>query len=113
MDRLEKLLPVLDEAGYAHHYAAGPGKKHGCLIAFKENLYSIVANKLVQYDMQELRSDGNKNTRCGCSFNTRNIGSLVLLRSNLEESEGILVATTHLFWHPKYGSPPSDLRLLI
>ncbi|RDB28818.1 putative RNA exonuclease C9B6.11c [Hypsizygus marmoreus] len=102
VDRLEKLLPALEHAGYAHHYAAGPGKQHGCLIAFKENAYSMVTTKLIHYDDEEIRPDGDETARRGRSFQTRNIGSLVALRSTTRESEGVIVATTHLFWHPGY-----------
>ncbi|KAF9460805.1 Endonuclease/exonuclease/phosphatase [Collybia nuda] len=104
VDRLEKLLPILEKAGYAHHYAAGPGKKHGCLIAFKKKLYNVLASRPVEYDTQEIRSDGNENARRGRSFTTRNIGSLILLESKIKENDGILVATTHLFWHPKQAA---------
>ena len=101
VDRLEKLLPVIEKAGYAHHYASGPGKKHGCLIAFKAKQYSPHATKLVIYDDEEIRTEGDEQTRRGRSFQTRNIGSLVALRSKVLEGQGVVVATTHLFWHPK------------
>lgn len=103
MDRLEKIIPVLNKAGYAHHYAAGPGKKHGCLIAFKEQLYTMISTKTVLYDIEEVRSDGDEAARCGKSFATNNIGSLVSLQSNTAgKAEGVIVATTHLFWHPRF-----------
>ncbi|KAG6897346.1 hypothetical protein C0992_002272 [Termitomyces sp. T32_za158] len=103
VDRLEKIIPVLNEAGYSHHYAAGPGKKHGCLIAFKEKSYTMISTKTVLYDSEEVRSDGDDVARRGKSFYTKNIGSLVSLRSNAAgKTEGVIVATTHLFWHPRY-----------
>ncbi|GLB36236.1 putative endonuclease exonuclease phosphatase [Lyophyllum shimeji] len=102
VDRLEKLLPVLEQAGYAYHYAAGPAKKHGCLIAFKEELYTMLSTKTVHYDDEAVRSDGDEKARRGKSFHTRNIGSLVSLQSKSAKNEGVIVATTHLFWHPKY-----------
>jgi RNA exonuclease NGL2 len=102
VDRLEKLLPVIETAGYSHHYASGPGKKHGCLIAFKRKQYSMHATKLVTYDDEDIRTDGDEQARRGCSFRTRNIGSILALKSNQLEDQGVVVATTHLFWHPKY-----------
>ncbi|KAG6877637.1 hypothetical protein C0993_005346 [Termitomyces sp. T159_Od127] len=103
VDRLEKIIPVLKEAGYAYHYAAGPGKKHGCLIAFKEQLYTMISTKTVLYDTEEVRGDGDDTARRGKSFDTKNIGSLISLQSNMAgKAEGVIVATTHLFWHPKY-----------
>ncbi|KAF8078530.1 Endonuclease/exonuclease/phosphatase [Lyophyllum atratum] len=102
VDRLEKLLPALENAGYAHNYAAGPGKMHGCLIAFKEELYTMLSAKTIHYDAEEIRSDGDEKGRRGKSFHTRNIGSLVSLQSKSAENEGVIIATTHLFWHPRY-----------
>ncbi|KAJ7293660.1 Endonuclease/exonuclease/phosphatase [Mycena rebaudengoi] len=101
VDSLDKLLPTLEAAGYAHHYAAGPGKKHGCLVAFKKN-YSKVEERLIHYDEKHVRSEGEENARRGCSFRTRNIGSLIALKDSNHENEGVVIGTTHLFWHPKY-----------
>ena len=102
VDRLERLLPVLETAGYDHTYAAGLGKKHGCLIAYRKDKYSKVGEKVVQYDLQEVREDGSENARIGSSHTTRNIGSLVALARLDAEGDGLVVATTHLFWHPAY-----------
>lgn len=116
VDRLDKLLPVLANAGYAHHYAAGAGKKHGCLIAFKENMYTVAATKMIEYDNEHVRLDGEEQARRGRSFNTRNIGSLVSLQSKSKENMGVIVATTHLFWHPRcvrvFRGPVSYLHML-
>ncbi|KAH7931087.1 endonuclease exonuclease phosphatase [Leucogyrophana mollusca] len=103
VDRLERLLPVLETAGYDHTYAAGLGKKHGCLIAYRKDKYSKVGEKVVQYDLQEVREDGSENARIGSSHTTRNIGSLVALARLDAEGDGLVVATTHLFWHPAYA----------
>ncbi|KAJ4486252.1 Endonuclease/exonuclease/phosphatase [Lentinula aciculospora] len=102
VDRLEKLLPVLKSAGYAHRYAAGPNKKHGCLIAFKKDLYEEVGLKLILYDEQNVRATDGKGVNLhGGTFRTRNIGHIVALKHSQRE-EGVIIATTHLFWHPKY-----------
>ncbi|KDR85084.1 hypothetical protein GALMADRAFT_83454 [Galerina marginata CBS 339.88] len=100
VDRLEKLLPMLEKAGYSPHYASGRGKLHGCLIAFKNDLYSMIAEKVIFYD--DLSVDIPKSTRFASSFKTRNIGYMIALRSKVDETEGAVVATTHLFWHPRY-----------
>ncbi|KAI3621886.1 ccr4 nocturin family endoribonuclease [Moniliophthora roreri] len=101
VDRLEKLLPVLEKGGYAHVYASGPGKKHGCLVAFHRDSYEVVAQRTIQYDEQEVHSDGERAFRLGSSFRTKNIGHLVALK-NIKDEKGFIVATTHLFWHPRY-----------
>ncbi|KAG7099302.1 hypothetical protein E1B28_001160 [Marasmius oreades] len=101
VDRLEKLLPILEKAGYSHRYACGPGKKHGCLIAYNRDLYEDVGEHTIYYDEQEIRSGDEEFFRRGSSFRTKNIGHLVSLKST-QGDVGLIVATTHLFWHPKY-----------
>ncbi|KAJ3737134.1 Endonuclease/exonuclease/phosphatase [Lentinula guzmanii] len=102
VDRLEKLLPVIESAGYAHRYAAGPNKKHGCLIAFKKELYEEAGSKLILYDEQKVRTTDEEGVNPhGSTFRTRNIGHIVALK-HTQRDEGVVIATTHLFWHPKY-----------
>ncbi|KAJ6519910.1 Endonuclease/exonuclease/phosphatase [Mycena sanguinolenta] len=101
VDTLDKLLPALEAAQYNHHYVAGPGKKHGCLIAFKET-HTKLEERVIHYDDQHVRSEGDENTRRGSSFRTRNIGSIVALKNVSSDGDGVIVGTTHLFWHPKY-----------
>ncbi|KAI0830708.1 Endonuclease/exonuclease/phosphatase [Trametes gibbosa] len=100
VDRTEKLFPELEKAGYAWVYALGPRKKHGCLIAFRKDAYQCVRRKVVVYDEQDVRVEGEEQARRGSSFRTKNIGSLVALRKLDAEGDGVIVATTHLFWHP-------------
>ncbi|KAF8216137.1 Endonuclease/exonuclease/phosphatase [Mycena galopus ATCC 62051] len=100
VDGLDRLLPAL-EAQYNHHYVAGPGKKHGCLIAFKKT-YTKLEERVIHYDEQHVRSEGDEHTRRGSSFRTRNIGSIVALKNLANDGEGVVIGTTHLFWHPRY-----------
>ena len=81
-------------------YAAGPRKKHGCLIAFRKDTYSLVSERMVEYDLEEVRSGERDVTRRGSSFRTKNIASLIALRRTGTSSEGVVLATTHLFWQP-------------
>lgn len=92
---------MLENAGYAHRYGSGPGKKHGCMIAYKKNLYSMVSDKVVYYDQCILMDNDSGCSLTRNTFKTRNIGLLVALQSLSQESMGLIVATTHLFWHPK------------
>lgn len=119
MDSLDKILPALEAAQYNHHFVAGPGdsfdsllstvltpssfatgKKHGCLVAFKKT-YEKIDERLIHYDELHVRSEGDENTRRGSSFRTRNIGSIVALKDVSNDGEGVVIGTTHLFWHPK------------
>jgi len=102
VDRLEKLIPVLESHDYSHFYAAGPTKKHGCMIAFKRRKFSKFSQHLVHYDQEEIRLDGDSHARQGRSFCTKNVGLIVALGSTEDDKRGVIVATTHLFWHPKY-----------
>ncbi|KAF8622890.1 hypothetical protein AX15_006655 [Amanita polypyramis BW_CC] len=102
VDRLDKLVPVLEQAQYSYHYGAGVGKKHGCLIAYKRKMYAKLSDRLVDYDEEEIRAHGNERARQGRSFWTRNVGIVVTLKSTDDSGWGIIIATTHLFWHPKY-----------
>jgi RNA exonuclease NGL2 len=105
VDRLEKLIPILEAACYSHFYVSGPEKQHGCLIAWDKCKYRKVSERALYYDEQEVRQDGGERARRGSSFQTKNIGALVALESLRAqgETEGCIVATTHLFWHPRYG----------
>ncbi|KAJ8494599.1 hypothetical protein ONZ51_g2241 [Trametes cubensis] len=103
VDRTEKLFPELEKAGYAWVYAAGPRKKHGCLIAFRKDAYQCTRQRVITYDDQEVRGEGEERARRGSSFRTKNIGSLVALQKLGSEDDGVIVATTHLFWHPAYA----------
>jgi RNA exonuclease NGL2 len=91
---------MLEKIGYVHHYASGPRKKHGCLIAYKKDLYSFISDNTTYYDDQPVGTVGVQG-RIGASFRTKNIGYMVALKSKTNETEGIIVATTHLFWHPR------------
>lgn len=92
---------MLDQAGYSHRYAAGRGKKHGCLIAFKRNLLEQSHERVVFYDEQFVRDAEDERARFGHSYKTTNIGLILALRFRSDPTNGVVVATTHLFWHPK------------
>ncbi|KAI0788545.1 Endonuclease/exonuclease/phosphatase [Abortiporus biennis] len=100
VDRTEKLFPVLEEAGYALNYATGPRKHHGCLIAYKKDIFEQIQERKIQYDLQEVHEEGTERARRGSSFVTRNIAFMLALRRSKGEDDGIIIATTHLFWHP-------------
>lgn len=100
---------MLEKSGYKTHYASGRGKKHGCLIGYKKELYTFVSEKTVYYDEQHIGTSPGQG-RIGASFKTKNIGYIVAMKSRTNENEGIIAATTHLFWHPKSGYTPSLLK---
>lgn len=99
---MESLVPFLQSLGYSHTYSCGPRKKHGCLIAYRAKVFTKLTDWTMFYDDSEVRKDGeDASFRRGSSFRTRNIGLLVALE-RVSSKETIVIATTHLFWHPKY-----------
>ena len=65
-------------------------------------MYTKLSDRVVFYDEEEVRHGEGERYRRGVSFRTKNIGSLVALRSADSEGNGLIIATTHLFWHPRY-----------
>lgn len=102
VDRLDKLTPALKKAGYTTIHRAGYRKKHGLLVAYRATKYSKVSDHVVIYDEEEVRDGAEEGYRRGTSIRTRNIGFLVALKATNSEENGLIVATTHLFWHPRY-----------
>jgi len=101
VDRLEQLLTSLRSRSYAHTFACGKGKNHGCAILHKDQLYTKVEEQTVFYDDLRLQECSGW---CGeGSFLTKNVGLIVALRRKNSAGDGLIVATTHLFWHPKYA----------
>lgn len=95
----EKLLPTLHAAGYQETFAAGPGKRHGCMIAYRDSLFQMTEYSMIEYDNLAMREDGEGGCK-GSSRLTRNIALIGALASRKDDQQGYLVATTHLFWHP-------------
>lgn len=95
-------MPFICAAGYDHVYVSGPNKKHGCLIAFDRVKYENVGARVVQYDEEDVRQSNDEHTRHGSTHRTKNIGSIVALMERSQPGRGLVVATTHLFWHPAY-----------
>jgi RNA exonuclease NGL2 len=100
VDRLDKILPALDKTGYDHHYACGPRKKHGCLIAWKRALFSKRSAQTVYYDEVDVHDSGSQVYKKALSHRTKNIANMAALERTDNSGEGFVVATTHLFWHP-------------
>ena len=100
MDRLNKLLPPLHRASYKEVYAAGQGKRHGCMIVYRSSYFEKVCHIVIEFDELDVRQVGTDRQRRGSSRRTKNIGLIVGLRQRDQPSCGCVVVTTHLFWHP-------------
>lgn len=108
VDRLECHAETLRKAGYSHVYAKGYSQKqHGLMLAWRSSaprnwpriLFEpeAVAQSTFFYDDAEV-SPG----RTGCSRVTRNIALFAAIKFKGKEG-GVILATTHLFWHPMHA----------
>lgn len=116
VDRVETHTATLSKAGYSHLYAKGYAQKqHGLMLAWRSSsrrqgakppLFEEkpAASRIVYLDDEEVAPG-----RTGCSRVTRNIGIVAALPFVKEDAQpaadpgGIILATTHLFWHPMHG----------
>ncbi|WFD36819.1 hypothetical protein MCUN1_003709 [Malassezia cuniculi] len=106
VDCVKDHAKALRAAGYEYTYNKGyDSKQHGLMIAWRaRNIHdaprqcfcSPASTRVICLDDAKL----NERT-AGCSRLTRNIGLFAALPYAGEEG-GVIVATTHLFWHPRY-----------
>lgn len=108
VDSLEEVAPPLSKAGYTYVYERGyTDKKHGVMIAWRSSesgnstcFGMPVLKKVVRLDEVSTWDDGVD----GASLSrlTRNV-LLVLALPYASGEGGVVVATSHLFWHPRYS----------
>lgn len=65
-------------------------------------MFEKLDERVVYYDEEAVRPDAEGSARQGSSFFTKNIANLIALRRLDDKDQGFIVATTHLFWHPRY-----------
>lgn len=109
VDRLECHAETLRKAGYSYAFSKGYSQKqHGLMLAWRSSAPAHgppralferepVSQSTFFYDDAEL-SPG----RSGSSRITRNIAFFAALKYRDREG-GIVLATTHLFWHPMHA----------
>ncbi|CAH01327.1 RNA exonuclease [Kluyveromyces lactis] len=87
--------------GYMCQFHFNPTKNHGVLIAWKEDLFDMTDKMLIDYDKETTGAIEPRTT-------TKNVGMLLSLKFKKKVLEkypdtkvsGIIIGTTHLFWHP-------------
>ncbi|CAO1636016.1 unnamed protein product [Sympodiomycopsis kandeliae] len=112
VDRLECHAETLRKSGYSHVFSKGyPQKQHGLMLAWRSSLppgapgsssravfeKHPIAQQTFFYDDAEITPG-----RCASSRITRNIALFAALKFQ-NASGGIILATTHLFWHPMHA----------
>ena len=99
MDNFSKFFhPQLYRRGYSACYYDKEGEmKHGIAVVFKRDRFSLAAHIPVDYDASMTDATMRKN----------NAGQICVLDAVGPEAtnsgpKGIIVANTHLYWHPKH-----------
>lgn len=87
--------------GYSSQYHRSGMKRHGVAILYKNNLFKFQQSYFIDYDKFVT-------TGVPLATQTQNVGLLVYLRFHEEvkkahrglSKDGVIIGTTHLFWHP-------------
>lgn len=115
VDKVEVHGPNLESTGRRYLYTKGyAAKQHGLMIAWRVQPSSKegsahrmtfhdspAGSKVVYFDQESVGpvTEGRK----GLSRVTRNIALFAALASTDDAAKGVIVATTHLFWHPMHA----------
>ncbi|CAL9736023.1 RNA exonuclease Ngl2p [Monosporozyma servazzii] len=91
----------LEKMGYESQFYKKGSKNHGIAIVWKRELFTLTDKMLIDYDKE---ASGDIPTRT----TTNNVGLVLALKFSNKVLEkfpntkrsGILIGTTHLFWHP-------------
>ncbi|KAK9427879.1 Endonuclease/exonuclease/phosphatase [Lipomyces doorenjongii] len=94
-------VPELKKLGYDLLYLRGDGKNHGLLICWRISMCSLVESESVVYDNDNGYDPADVDAKATVpQARTRNVASLVALKFNEPDKGGLIIGTTHLFWHP-------------
>lgn len=108
VDRMDVHGETLEKDGFSYVYEKGyRQKQHGLLVAWRRDLFGERAHRQLTIDLDaESVAPPSQPVRTACSRITRNVGLFVALRAGSTDKKskpGLIVATTHLFWHPMHG----------
>lgn len=125
VDRIEAHGPNLIKSGRRYVYAKGyNAKQHGLMVAWRTEPGATgaqatlfeeqpAASKVIFFDRENADAHpGKAGSRSALSRVTRNIALFVALPFKKQDGDaqhhakgpaGIIVATTHLFWHPMHA----------
>ncbi|CDS01128.1 hypothetical protein [Sporisorium scitamineum] len=107
VDRMDVHGETLKKDGFSFVYEKGyRQKQHGLLVAWRQDLFGVRPHSQLTIDLDaESVAPASEPVRTACSRVTRNVGLFVALdtRNTGASSPGLIVATTHLFWHPMHA----------
>ncbi|EST05715.1 Endonuclease/exonuclease/phosphatase [Kalmanozyma brasiliensis GHG001] len=110
VDRMDVHGETMRKDGFSYVYEKGyRQKQHGLLVAWRKDLFGETASKQLTIDLDaENVAPAGEEVRTACSRVTRNVGLVVALRLQSKDGEGasspgLIVGTTHLFWHPMHA----------
>lgn len=111
VDRMDVHGGMMQRDGFSYVYEKGyRQKQHGLLVAWKRDLFGERPHSQMTIDLDaESVAPASERVRTACSRITRNVGLFVALRAQSSKdkeastSPGLIVATTHLFWHPMHA----------
>ncbi|EER33961.1 hypothetical protein CTRG_02779 [Candida tropicalis MYA-3404] len=97
-----------EKLGYGSKFYRYNTKNHGCVIVFRQSLFDCKNQSFIKLD-QDLNQTDDEKKLPDARIATNNIGFMVYLEFQpkfvkqypvLENANGIIIGTTHLFWHP-------------
>lgn len=110
VDRMDVHGETMRKDGFSYVYEKGyRQKQHGLLVAWRKDLFGEQAYRQLTIDLDaESVAPAGERERTACSRVTRNVGLFVALRLQRKDgtdasSPGLIVGTTHLFWHPMHA----------
>lgn len=111
VDKIEVHGPNIEQSGRRYIYNKGyESKQHGLMISWRVSPQKndrltfqekAAGSKTIYLDKEDISSQSKG--RRGLSIVTRNIALFAALAYSSDTTKGIIVATTHLFWHPMYA----------
>ncbi|KAJ1020174.1 hypothetical protein NDA16_004454 [Ustilago loliicola] len=110
VDRMDVHGEMMQKDGFSYVYEKGyRQKQHGLLVAWKKDLFGERPHSQLTIDLDaESVAPASEPVRTACSRVTRNVGLFIALHAHKTtdkdvSSPGLIVATTHLFWHPMHA----------
>lgn len=83
---------IMDSLGLEGCFYCSPQKRHGVYLAWRKSLYQADTKQTISYDRLKLEAPRQAETG--------NVGLLLYLKPLSENAKPLVLATTHLYWHP-------------